>query len=68
MSDELTDREREVLALIAEGPSNKAICSRLFLSPKTIEAHVRHVFTKLGIDESPADHRRVLPVLAFLRP
>jgi DNA-binding NarL/FixJ family response regulator len=66
--DELTEREREVLALIAEGRSNKAICSRLFLSPKTVEAHVRHVFTKLGIDVSPDDHRRVLAVLAFLRP
>ena len=66
--DGLTEREREVLALIAEGRSNKAICSRLFLSPKTVEAHVRHVFTKLGIDVSPDDHRRVLAVLAFLRP
>jgi DNA-binding NarL/FixJ family response regulator len=66
--DELTEREREVLALMAEGRSNKAICSRLFLSPKTVEAHVRHVFTKLGIDVSPDDHRRVLAVLAFLRP
>jgi DNA-binding NarL/FixJ family response regulator len=65
--DELTDREREVLALLAEGRSNKAICDRLYLSPKTVEAHVKHIFRKLDIDESPADHRRVLAVLAYLR-
>jgi DNA-binding NarL/FixJ family response regulator len=65
--DELTEREREVLALIAEGRSNKGICERLFLSPKTVEAHVKHIFTKLGVHESPDDHRRVLAVLAFLR-
>jgi serine/threonine-protein kinase len=65
--DELTEREREVLALIAEGRSNKGICARLFLSPKTVEAHVRQIFRKLGVEESPDDHRRVLAVLAFLR-
>ena len=65
--DELTPREREVLALIAEGRSNKGVCDRLFLSPKTVEAHVKHIFAKLGVDQSPADHRRVLAVLAFLR-
>ena len=65
--DELTDREREVLALIAEGRSNKGICERLYLSPKTVEAHVKHVLQKLDIDESPDDHRRVLAVLAYLR-
>ena len=64
---ELTDREREVLALMAEGRSNKAICAQLFLSPKTVEAHVKHIFRKLGIDESADDHRRVLAVLAYLR-
>jgi DNA-binding NarL/FixJ family response regulator len=64
---ELTEREREVLALMAEGRSNKAISARLFLSPKTIEAHVTHIFTKLELDESPDDHRRVLAVLAYLR-
>ncbi len=64
---DLTEREREVLALMAEGRSNKGICARLFLSPKTIEAHVKHIFGKLGIDESPDDHRRVLAVLALLR-
>jgi DNA-binding NarL/FixJ family response regulator len=65
--DELTERERDVLALIAEGRSNRAISERLYLSPKTVEAHVKHIFQKLGIDESPDDHRRVLAVLAFLR-
>lgn len=65
--DGLTEREREVLALIAEGRSNKGICERLFLSPKTVEAHVKHIFMKLGIEESGDDHRRVLAVLAFLR-
>jgi len=63
----LTEREREVLALMAEGRSNKSISERLFLSPKTVEAHVRHIFMKLGINESPDDHRRVLAVVAFLR-
>jgi DNA-binding NarL/FixJ family response regulator len=65
--DELTGREREVLALMAEGRSNRGICERLFLSPKTVEAHVKHIFMKLGIDESADDHRRVLAVVAFLR-
>jgi DNA-binding NarL/FixJ family response regulator len=66
--DELTDREREVLALIAEGRSNHGIAEILVLSPKTVEAHIGRVFTKLGLDESPDYHRRVLAVLAFLRP
>jgi DNA-binding NarL/FixJ family response regulator len=65
--DELTKREREVLALMAEGRSNKGICERLFLSPKTVEAHVKHILGKLGIDESIDDHRRVLAVLVYLR-
>ena len=65
--DELTGREREVLALIAEGRSNQAIAGLLVLSPKTVEAHVGRVFAKLGLDESADYHRRVLAVLAFLR-
>jgi DNA-binding CsgD family transcriptional regulator len=65
--DELTEREREVLALMAEGRSNRSIYERLFLSPKTVEAHVKHIFMKLGIVGSADDHRRVLAVLAFLR-
>jgi DNA-binding NarL/FixJ family response regulator len=65
--DELTEREREVLAVMAEGRSNQAICQRLYLSPKTVEAYVRGVFTKLGLHAGPDDNRRVLAVLAFLR-
>jgi DNA-binding NarL/FixJ family response regulator len=64
---ELTDREREVLELIAEGLSNQAIGERLFLSPKTIETHIRQIFAKLGLGEAPDSNRRVLAVLAFLR-
>jgi len=65
--DELTDREREVLALIAEGRSNHGISEVLVLSPKTVEAHVGHILAKLGLDDTPDYHRRVLAVLAFLR-
>lgn len=65
--DDLTDREKEVLQLIAEGHSNKAICDTLFLSPKTVEGHIRQIFQKLNLQDSPEQHRRVLAVLAFLR-
>jgi DNA-binding NarL/FixJ family response regulator len=65
--DELTDREREVLALIAEGRSNQGIAQTLVLSPKTVEAHVGRILAKLGLDDTPDYHRRVLAVLAFLR-
>ena len=64
---ELTERERQVLALMAEGRSNQGICDRLILSLKTVEAHVKHIFAKLGLEESPDDHRRVLAVLTYLR-
>ena len=64
---ELTPREREVLGLMAEGLSNRGICGRLFLSPKTVEAHVKNIFMKLGLMPASDDHRRVLAVLAFLR-
>jgi DNA-binding NarL/FixJ family response regulator len=65
--DELSAREIEVLALIAEGHSNEGICRKLFLSPKTVETHVRHILLKLGIGEAAEYHRRVLAVLAYLR-
>jgi DNA-binding NarL/FixJ family response regulator len=65
--DELSEREREVLALIAEGRSNEGIARALFLSPRTVETHVRHILLKLGIGEEPDHHRRVLVVLAYLR-
>jgi len=65
--DDLTDREREVLALIAEGRSNHGIAEILVLSPKTVEAHVGRILAKLGLDDTPDYHRRVLAVLAFLR-
>jgi len=66
--DELTERERDVLALMAEGRSNGAISQALFMSPKTVEANVRQIFRKLGLQQSPDDHRRVLAVLRYLRP
>jgi DNA-binding NarL/FixJ family response regulator len=65
--DELTPRELEVLGLMAEGHSNDGISKKLFLSPKTVETHVRHILLKLGIGEAPDYHRRVLAVLAYLR-
>jgi DNA-binding NarL/FixJ family response regulator len=65
--DVLTEREREVLALVAEGRSNGAIGEKLFLSRKTIDAHISQIFLKLDLRESPEHHRRVLAVLAFLR-
>ena len=64
---ELSGRERQVLALMAEGRSNQAIGERLFLSPKTVEAHVHSIFTRLDLHIAPDDHLRVLAVLAFLR-
>jgi DNA-binding NarL/FixJ family response regulator len=64
---ELSERERDVLALIAQGRSNAAIAAQLFLSPKTIETHVRSIFLKLDVRESADDNRRVLAVLRHLR-
>jgi DNA-binding NarL/FixJ family response regulator len=64
---QLTDREREVLSLLAEGLSNRAIGARLFVTERTVEAHVTQIFQKLRLDASPESHRRVLAVLLYLR-
>lgn len=64
---ELTPREQEIVALMAEGRSNRGICRALWLSPKTVETHIRGAFAKLGIREAPEDNRRVLAVLTYLR-
>lgn len=63
---ELTEREREVLELMAEGLTNAGIAKRLYLSERTVEAHVRHVLTKLDLAEGEDGHRRVLAVLVYL--
>jgi DNA-binding NarL/FixJ family response regulator len=65
--DDLTERESEVLALIAEGRSNQAIADRLSMATKTVEAHIANIFSKLELLPAPDDHRRVLAVLAHLR-
>jgi DNA-binding NarL/FixJ family response regulator len=63
----LTQREREVLGLLAEGLSNGAIAERIVVSERTVEAHVKQIFMKLDLEPSAAAHRRVLAVLAYLR-
>jgi DNA-binding NarL/FixJ family response regulator len=65
--DDLTRREREVLELVAEGRSNRAIAQALFVTESTVEAHVKQIFSKLDLDTGRDSHRRVLAVLAFLR-
>lgn len=65
--EELSEREREVLAFMAEGRTNQAIAERLFITERTVEKHVKSIFGKLGLAESPEDHRRVLAVLAYLK-
>jgi DNA-binding NarL/FixJ family response regulator len=62
----LTDREREVLALMAEGRSNSAIAGRLYVTEHTVEKHVKNIFAALWLTPSPDDHRRVLAVLTYL--
>jgi DNA-binding NarL/FixJ family response regulator len=65
--DELTEREREVIALMAEGRSNLAISERLVMTERAVEKHVTSIFRKLGLMPAAEDHRRVLAVLTFLR-
>jgi DNA-binding NarL/FixJ family response regulator len=64
---ELTDREREVLGLMAEGRSNQAIAAELVVTERAVEKHVTSIFGKLGLTPASGDHRRVLAVLTFLR-
>ena len=63
---DLTPREREVLALMAEGRSNAAIAAKLFVTEKAVSKHINNIFTKLGLPPSDDDNRRVLAVLAYL--
>jgi DNA-binding NarL/FixJ family response regulator len=63
----LTDREREVLALMAEGKNNAAVAASLFLTERAVEKHINSMFHKLGLSEEPNVHRRVMAVLTFLR-
>jgi DNA-binding NarL/FixJ family response regulator len=65
--NELTAREREVLSLMAEGLTDRGIAERLYLTPNTVETHIRHIIAKLGLPATPADNRRVRAVLAYLR-
>jgi DNA-binding NarL/FixJ family response regulator len=64
---DLTAREREVLALMAEGRSNAGIAGQLWLAEGTVEKHVRHILAKLRLPEARDDHRRVLAVVTFLK-
>jgi DNA-binding NarL/FixJ family response regulator len=65
--EELTTREREVLALLAEGLTDRGISERLWLTPQTVETHVRHILGKLGLATDSRHNRRVLAVLRYLR-
>ena len=65
--DELTEREREVLALIAEGLTDRGIAERLWLTPKTVETHIRHILQKLNLPAGASNNRRVHTVLTYLR-
>jgi DNA-binding NarL/FixJ family response regulator len=65
--DQLTRREREVLSLMAEGLTDRGIAERLFVTPNTVETHVRHIIRKLGLPATSTDNRRVRAVLAYLR-
>ena len=66
--ESLSERERQVLSLMAQGHSNAGICEQLVLSPRTVEAHIGHIFAKLNLTDSADYHRRVRAVLMYLRP
>ena len=66
--DELTPREREVLSLMAEGRSNRAIAEQLVVTERAVEKHITSIFEKLNLPPAPEDHRRVLAVITFLHP
>jgi DNA-binding NarL/FixJ family response regulator len=65
--DELTAREREVLALVAQGLTDRGISETLWLTPKTVETHIRHLLAKLNLPTDTHHNRRVLAVLTYLR-
>jgi DNA-binding NarL/FixJ family response regulator len=65
--DRLTPREREVLSLMAEGLTDRGIAQQLYLTPNTVETHIRHIIRKLDLPATPADNRRVHAVLAYLQ-
>jgi DNA-binding NarL/FixJ family response regulator len=65
--EELTSREREVLALMAEGLTDRGIARRLYVTPKTVETHTRHIFQKLSLPEGALENKRVHAVLTYLR-
>jgi DNA-binding NarL/FixJ family response regulator len=65
--DELSPREREVLAVMAEGKSNRGIGEALIISEPAVEKHIKGIFSKLGLGPMPTEHRRVHAVLTFLR-
>lgn len=67
LCNQLSSREQDVLELMAEGRTNQAIGKALFLTERTIEAHIHSIFLKLGLRPEPGDHRRVLAVLSYLR-
>ena len=65
--EELTPRERDVLGLMAEGLTDRGIAQRLYVTPKTVETHIRHIFQKLGLPEGALANKRVQAVLTYLR-
>jgi DNA-binding NarL/FixJ family response regulator len=66
-AETLTSREGEILALVAEGLTDRGIGERLWLTPRTVETHIRHILAKLDLPSGPQHNRRVLAALAFMR-